>query len=182
MAKRARDEEEVLTPATTAAQSISISQVPSPTGGPISNEEPLKPTSTPAPAAAVVVVEEEPEDDIHEAKASQTLSRHETKALLDTFDDTTLERYEVFRRAHLPKSVMRKQVSLLIGPVPTSVAIVVSGVAKIFVGEMVEGALEVMDERKETGSVTPGALREAFRRYKKRTGTMTTKLYKHRLF
>jgi hypothetical protein len=46
-----------------------------------------------------------------------------SRRLLDTFDDETLNRYEAFRRAHLPKAQMRKLVSQMVGPVPASVAI-----------------------------------------------------------
>ena len=45
------------------------------------------------------------------------------RRLLDTFDDETLNRYEAFRRAHLPKAHMRKLISQMVGPVPASVAI-----------------------------------------------------------
>ena len=62
------------------------------------------------------------EDDVV-AKPSQTIGREETKALLDTFDEITLSRYEVFRRAHLTKATMKKIVSNLVGPIPASVAI-----------------------------------------------------------
>lgn len=76
--------------------------------------------TTAAPAANEE--EEELEDDVI-AKPSQTIGREETKALLDTFDDVTLSRYEVYRRAHLPKATMKKVVSNLVGPIPASVAI-----------------------------------------------------------
>jgi hypothetical protein len=51
------------------------------------------------------------------------MNREETKALLDTFDEETLTRYEVFHQAHLPKAIMRNFVGNLVGPVPASVAI-----------------------------------------------------------
>jgi hypothetical protein len=43
-------------------------------------------------------------------------------------------------------------------------------------------ALEIMDERGETGPIAPVHLREAFRRYQKRTGTIQNKLYSNHLF
>jgi hypothetical protein len=60
--------------------------------------------------------------------------------------------------------------------------LVVSGVGKIFVGEMVESALEIMDERGDTGPIAPEHLREAFRRYQKKTGTMQNKLFNRQVF
>ena len=80
------------------------------------------------PAPNAEEEEEELDDDVV-AKAAQTMNREETKALLDTFDEETLTRYEVFRRAHLPKAIMRKVVGNLVGPVPASVAI---GIALYF--------------------------------------------------
>jgi transcription initiation factor TFIID subunit 11 len=57
----------------------------------------------------------------------------------------------------------------------------VSGVAKVFVGEMVESALEVMDECGDTGPITPAHLREAFRRYQKKAG-LENRLYNKQVF
>lgn len=77
----------------------------------------------PATPAVPVVEEEEEEEDDHVHKPLQSIGREETKALLDTFDQETLSRYEVFRRAHLPKSTMKKIVTGLVGPIPASVGI-----------------------------------------------------------
>ncbi|KAF5190993.1 Transcription initiation factor tfiid subunit [Thalictrum thalictroides] len=43
---------------------------------------------------------------------------------------------------------------------------VVSGIAKMFVGELVETARMVMNERRETGPIRPCHIREAHRRLK----------------
>ncbi|KAJ3260310.1 transcription initiation factor TFIID subunit 11 [Boothiomyces macroporosus] len=147
----------------------------------VADEELLPP---PAPTEQKEEKEEEEEeiDDEVEAMPSKSIGREETKALLDTFDEETLNRYEAFRRAHLPKATMRKVVANLVGPVPASVAIVVSGVGKVFVGEMVESALEIMDEWGHTGPITPEHLREAFRRYQKERGLIKNKNYTRQIF
>ncbi|KAL6191722.1 hypothetical protein ACLB2K_038112 [Fragaria x ananassa] len=44
--------------------------------------------------------------------------------------------------------------------------IVVSGIAKIFVGELVETARMVMSERRESGPIRPCHIRESYRRLK----------------
>jgi len=48
-----------------------------------------------------------------------------------------------------------------------SFLIALNGVAKVFVGEMVEAGKEVMQDRDEDGPLKPHHLREAFRRYKR---------------
>lgn len=54
--------------------------------------------------------------------------------------------------------------------VAPNAAIVVSGCAKLFVGEMVEKALEIMSEWSDAGPIRPEHLREAYRRYKNERG------------
>jgi hypothetical protein len=90
--------------------------------------QPISGTAVPTQDAAKAQPQQEEDDDeaLEDdvvAKPSQTIGREETKALLDTFDEITLSRYEVFRRAHLTKASMKKIVSNLVGPVPASVAI-----------------------------------------------------------
>jgi transcription initiation factor TFIID subunit 11 len=59
--------------------------------------------------------------------------------LLDSFDDEQTHRYEAYRRAHFPKAAIRKLVHNQLGyPVPLSIGIIVAGVSKVFVGELVE--------------------------------------------
>ncbi|KAI8909756.1 taf11 protein [Gorgonomyces haynaldii] len=109
--------------------------------------------------------------------------RQAIKALLDTFDEEQLQRYEAYRRAHLPKAQIKKMVSNYIGQsIPQSVAIIVAGVGKVFVGELTEMALSVMEERGDKGPIRPVHLREAFRRYRQSRDRIPNRGFKKRLF
>ena len=132
-------------------------------------------------------VKEQEEEELDEeeqitTKMSKSIGKEETRALLASFDDENLDRYEAFRRAHLPKAAVRKIVGQLTGAAPASVAIVVAGVGKVFIGEIVESALDIMDEWGHSGPIKPEHLREAYRRYQIRTGTLANRYYTKRLF
>ena len=60
-------------------------------------------------------------------------------------------------------------------------AIVAAGAGKIFIGEITELALDVKRERNEDGPVQPSHIREAYRRYKEKTGLMAGS-FKKQLF
>ncbi|PON83807.1 TAFII28-like protein [Trema orientale] len=90
------------------------------------------------------------------------------QAILSQFSDEQMTRYESFRRAGFQKSNMKRLLASITGTQKISVpmTIVVSGIAKMFVGELVETARIVMSERKESGPIRPCHIREAFRRLK----------------
>ena len=52
----------------------------------------------------------------------------------------------------------------------TPVAQVVAGVAKVFVGEIVEKARHIQQNRGETGPLSPDHLRQAYREYQEEHG------------
>ncbi len=62
--------------------------------------------------------------------------------------------------------------------VSADVIIAVSGMAKVFVGEIVELALDVQLKWNETGALHPKHIREAFRVYKKTNKISAA--YKHK--
>ncbi|CAL4955149.1 unnamed protein product [Urochloa decumbens] len=89
-------------------------------------------------------------------------------AILSQFTEEQMNRYESFRRSGFQKSNMKRLLTSITGSqkisIPTS--IVVSGIAKMFVGELIETARIVMTERKDSGPIRPCHIREAYRRLK----------------
>ncbi|XP_059656296.1 transcription initiation factor TFIID subunit 11 [Cornus florida] len=90
------------------------------------------------------------------------------QAILSQFTEEQMSRYESFRRSGFQKANMKRLLSNITGSAKISVpmTIVVSGIAKMFVGELVETARMVMTERKESGPIRPCHIREAHRRLK----------------
>ncbi|KAK6247847.1 hypothetical protein QUC31_019412 [Theobroma cacao] len=90
------------------------------------------------------------------------------QAILSQFTEDQMSRYESFRRSALQKSNMRRLLVSITGSQKISLpmTIVVCGIAKMYVGELVETARMVMTERKESGPIRPCHIREAYRRLK----------------
>ncbi|GMH27726.1 hypothetical protein Nepgr_029569 [Nepenthes gracilis] len=79
------------------------------------------------------------------------------QSILSQFTEEQMGRYESFRRSGFQKSNMKRLLASITGSQKISVpmTIVVSGIAKMFVGELVETARMVMTERKESGPIRP---------------------------
>ncbi|KAJ3190076.1 transcription initiation factor TFIID subunit 11 [Gaertneriomyces sp. JEL0708] len=144
----------------------------------------------PAAAGSPKAVKEEVEDDdddddiedelLHPRKPVNTEAE---RALLSTFTEDQLQRYEAFRRAHFQKSAMKRYIQSLLGQtIPESSAIVVAGAAKLFVGEMTEKAREVMDDWGDVGPIRPEHLHEAWRRHSQGPTAFPAPDYKKALF
>lgn len=90
------------------------------------------------------------------------------QAVISQFTEAQMSRYESFRRSGFQKSNMKRLLVSITGSQKISVpmTIVVSGIAKMFVGELVETARVVMNERKDSGPIRPCHIREAYRRLK----------------
>lgn len=111
-------------------------------------------------------------DDDYSAQLSwQSLSKDNLKVLMDNFTPEQYDRYEAYRRNALPKQAVRRVIQQTLGQqVSTPVAQVVAGFAKVFVGEIVEKARKVQQERGDSGPLSPDHLREAYLAYQEETG------------
>ncbi|CBQ70861.1 conserved hypothetical protein [Sporisorium reilianum SRZ2] len=135
----------------------------------------------PAPTRPAPPEEEEADDDDAEAddgveelgkdhfstqEAIYAAQQRNMGLLSMVMDEDQLDRHMASRRGALNKTSVRKLVNhVLSQSVSQHVAMVVSGVAKIFVGEIIEKAREIQSTRGEHGPLRPNHLREAHRQY-----------------
>ncbi|KHJ46109.1 Ribosomal protein L11 domain protein [Trichuris suis] len=92
--------------------------------------------------------------------------RLKMRLLVSNFSKEQLSRYEMYRRSVFPKSFIRKVIQQTTGAATTmNVVIAMAGIAKVFVGELVEEALDIRDSWKESKEpLKPKHIREAYRR------------------
>lgn len=118
--------------------------------------------------------EEEEEDEEAAAKHEQAIadrvkaSQAAMRDLLSSFSQDHLHRYEIFRRHGFKKETIKRLIQKVYdqhsGGINPNCTIVVSGVAKVFVGELIELARSIMDSAGESGPITPFFILEAHRR------------------
>ncbi|KAI6219185.1 HTAFII28-like protein region [Aphelenchoides fujianensis] len=114
--------------------------------------------------------EEEAEEAAEEPKTDpdDDLYRLKLQILLSNFNQEQLDRYEAMRRASFPKSAVKKLIHQYTGvSVNQNVVIAIAGMAKVFVGELVEEALDIKDSLKEEGPLTPRHLNLAVKEMEK---------------
>lgn len=86
------------------------------------------------------------------------------------FGPKQLQRYEQYRRSDLKKEKVKKLLTALNPALAKSsdpFLIAVKGLAKLFVGDIVEAAIDVRKQNGETGALQPKHLREAYRRLRR---------------
>ena len=89
------------------------------------------------------------------------------QVLVSAFTSQQQDQYEVYRRATFPKGTVKKlMMNICKCPVPQNAVIAMAGIAKVYVGQIVEEACVIRDSCGETGPLQPKHLREAYRRLK----------------
>uniref|UniRef100_A0AC35TR51 TAFII28 domain-containing protein n=1 Tax=Rhabditophanes sp. KR3021 TaxID=114890 RepID=A0AC35TR51_9BILA len=93
---------------------------------------------------------EEIEAPIGKLSDEDDLIRLKLQLLVANFDKVQMERFEIYRRANFPRTIVRKIIlETTRCAVNDTVAISIAGMAKVFVGELIEEALDIQKSLKD---------------------------------
>lgn len=110
-------------------------------------------------------------------REKQEEERKKMQLLVSHFSEEQLNRYEMYRRAAFPKAAVKRLMQSITGAaISQNVVIAMSGIAKVFVGEIVEEALDTCEKNNETGPLKPKHIRESVRKLKAE-GAITNNKY-----
>ncbi|KAK9241074.1 hTAFII28-like protein conserved region-domain-containing protein [Lipomyces kononenkoae] len=107
------------------------------------------------------------------------MSQEQIKTLISSFTDDQMDRYETFRRANISRGGVKKLANAVLNQsITNNVAVAISGFSKVFMGEVIERALDVQRRMDPPDPLNPydtpmpllpEHIREAWRLYKQET-------------
>jgi len=144
--------------------------VPQPLGVPdAQSKEEEQEDEEPEPEEERRVLED---DEFAEAQQAQLRAKATMNLLIQQFSREQSDRYHAYRHAAFNKYHIRKVIQSSGLLATQTVAQMVAGVSKVFVGEIVEKALEAQASHGEVGPLTPEHIRTGYREYKDEKGNI----------